>query len=284
MSNDLDIHLTKTTTTTTEMSTNTSESTIEHSVLIKTLIVTLMVIIVVGTLGNIINIVVFSKPNMRKGSTFRFLLYLAITDMLVLLVCSTDALSRFGFQWEIRAQSIFTCRVHTFLTYFLPHASSIILMVVSVDRALVVTNNTVGSIFKRVCFCFCRGNSNNNLDSPTNNKSGDQKKNGGQLMSVSMSSSYNLCINNSNNNNKSFLTQNLNESMGNSNIYQKENSNRNHHQHQNSYESYQSKSKLRVFQFSFLHHVDVVISFTVAFLVSSNKNHVFSCLFVFEIC
>lgn len=118
----------------------------ENYHLIQLTLVLMVVLIVVGVIGNLINILVFSRRHMRKVSTFRFLLYLAITDMLVLLVCSTDALSKFGFQWEIRAQSTFSCRLHTFLTYLLTHSSSTILMVVSVDRALVVSNSSIRSL------------------------------------------------------------------------------------------------------------------------------------------
>lgn len=107
----------------------------------------LSVIITVGLIGNSLNIIVFSKYKMRQGSTFRFLLYLSIADLLVLLVCSSEALVRFGFQIEIRSYSVFICKLHTFLTYFLTQISSIILMVISIDRALVITNKNL------VLFC-----------------------------------------------------------------------------------------------------------------------------------
>ncbi|RNA01728.1 FMRFamide receptor-like [Brachionus plicatilis] len=107
----------------------------------------LITIICIGTFGNVLNIIIFSKTNMRQASTFRFLLYLSISDLLVLLFCSTDALARFGFQIEIRSTHIILCKIHTFLTYFLTHSSSIILMVISIDRALVVTNKSFSDIF-----------------------------------------------------------------------------------------------------------------------------------------
>ncbi|RMZ99596.1 FMRFamide receptor-like [Brachionus plicatilis] len=108
----------------------------------------LSIIITVGVVGNSFNIIVFSKKKMRQGSTFRFLLYLSIADLLVLLVCSSEALARFGFQIEIRSYSLFICKLHTFLTYFLTQISSVILMVISIDRALVITNKNL------VPFCF----------------------------------------------------------------------------------------------------------------------------------
>ena len=109
----------------------------------------LITIICIGTIGNILNIVIFSKKNMRQTSTFRFLLYLSVSDLLVLLFCATDALARFGFQFEIRSNHFTLCKIHTFLTYFLTHSSSIILMVISIDRALVVNNKSLSDIFFR---------------------------------------------------------------------------------------------------------------------------------------
>lgn len=120
----------------------------EH--LLNYVLVLMSALIVLGVFGNLVNIVVFSRASMRKASTFRFLLYLAITDLLVLIVCATDALAKFGFEWELRSTSIVVCRLHTFLTYLLTDASSLILMVVSVDRALVVTNSSIRSIFSNL--------------------------------------------------------------------------------------------------------------------------------------
>jgi predicted membrane channel-forming protein YqfA (hemolysin III family) len=67
--------------------------------------VLLSMIIVVGVIGNTINVVVFSRKTMRSTSTFRFLLYLSLFDMMVLLVCSTEALIEFGFDFEVCFQT-----------------------------------------------------------------------------------------------------------------------------------------------------------------------------------
>ena len=100
----------------------------------------LVFIIIIGVLGNMLNIIIFSKRNMIKMSTFKFLFYLSIIDLFVLLVCTTDAFLTFGFNIEIRLYSNFFCRWHSFLTYFLTHMSSVVLMVVSIERCLVINN------------------------------------------------------------------------------------------------------------------------------------------------
>ena len=113
----------------------------------KRLAVILFVIICIGIFGNLLNLCVFGQKSMRKMSTFRFLLYLSIVDLLVLLVCTSDSLLTYGLNIEIRLYSPLLCRLHTFLTYYLTHMSSIILMAVSIERTLVVFNKTIISFF-----------------------------------------------------------------------------------------------------------------------------------------
>ena len=112
------------------------------------LILILQVIIIIGVIGNLLNLVVFGRKNMRQMSTFRFLFYLSAIDLLVLIICATDAVIKFGYQIEIRSHSVILCKFHTFLTYFLTHLSSILLMVISIDRALVIYNKNFLNLFK----------------------------------------------------------------------------------------------------------------------------------------
>ena len=100
-------------------------------------------VICIGLIGNTLNIIVFGKKEMRKKSTFKLLFYLSIIDILVLLTCTTDALFTFGFKIQIRLYSTLICRFHTFLSYFLSHISSIVLMIVSLDRVFVVYNKSL---------------------------------------------------------------------------------------------------------------------------------------------
>jgi len=68
-------------------------------------------ILIIGLIGNSLNILIFSKKTVRSNSTFRFLLYLSIFDLLVLLVCTPDVFLRFGYQIHIRQISIYTCHL-----------------------------------------------------------------------------------------------------------------------------------------------------------------------------
>ena len=107
--------------------------------------IALSLIILIGLFGNILNLIVFSHESMKKISTFRYLFYLSIIDMLVLVTCASDSLLTYGYFYMIRLKSNFACRVHTFLTYFLTHMSSILLMIVSIDRAICVTSQSLSS-------------------------------------------------------------------------------------------------------------------------------------------
>jgi hypothetical protein len=95
-------------------------------------------IIVIGILGNMLNIFVLSAKSMGSTTTFSYLKYLAIVDLLVLLVCSSDTLFTFGFDLQMRLRSSISCKSHTFLTYYLSHFSSVLITVVNIDRTLIM--------------------------------------------------------------------------------------------------------------------------------------------------
>ena len=101
----------------------------------------MFIIICVGIIGNILNLFIFSRKQMLKISTFRFQFYLSITDLLVLSICATNALLEFGFNIDLKIKSDSVCRIHTFLSSLLRHLSSVLLMMVNVERLMVVLNS-----------------------------------------------------------------------------------------------------------------------------------------------
>ena len=111
--------------------------------------VILIIIIVVGFFGNLLNIIVLVQKSMRKVSTFRFLFYLSIIDLLVLLVCAKDTLLKFEFYVDIKLKSLIICKIHSFLIYFLTHMSSIVLTMVNIERASIVCNRPLIDWIKR---------------------------------------------------------------------------------------------------------------------------------------
>ena len=95
----------------------------------------LILIVFFGLIGNLLNLIVFGTKSMRKISTFRFLFYLSLIDVLVLLVGASDMLTRNVFEFEIRIYSNFWCKFHTYFTYTITHMSSILLVIISIHRA-----------------------------------------------------------------------------------------------------------------------------------------------------
>jgi hypothetical protein len=100
----------------------------------------MFLILVIGVVGNVLNVIVFAKKHMRQESTFRFLLYLSIFDILVLIFGTKDILIKQIYEFEIRIYSNFICKIDTFLTYTLTHVNSFILIAVSVHRAIKMKN------------------------------------------------------------------------------------------------------------------------------------------------
>ena len=97
-----------------------------------------MTVISIGLLGNLLNIVVFAHKTMYNKTTMRLLFYLSIVDFLILSICGMDPILKYLFDFEIRLEYALGCKIHVFLTYFLSHSSSIILMIVSIERTFVI--------------------------------------------------------------------------------------------------------------------------------------------------
>jgi hypothetical protein len=100
----------------------------------------LVIVIIVGLIGNVLNLAVFGRKNLRKMPTFRFLFYLSLIDIFILLICATNSVLTYGYNIEIRLYSRLACKFHTFFAYLLTHLGSVVLMCISVERAMVVCN------------------------------------------------------------------------------------------------------------------------------------------------
>lgn len=95
-------------------------------------------LLVVGTFGNIISFIVFINESLRKSSTFRYLAFLSLMDLLVLYSGLVDLFLTIEYNgtFSLRNLNPITCRLHTFVTYWSQHSSSWILSFISVDRAI----------------------------------------------------------------------------------------------------------------------------------------------------
>ena len=79
--------------------------------------VVLVVIIVVGLIGNSLNLAIFRRKCMFEISTFKFLFALSANNIFVLLFGGSDVLMNNIYQFEIRNYSIGFCKFHTYITY-----------------------------------------------------------------------------------------------------------------------------------------------------------------------
>jgi hypothetical protein len=91
-------------------------------------------ILLTGTLGNMFNIIIFSR--LRQSTTFRFLLYLSISDMLVLTMGGVEIIAKINYAHET---SIFSCNTQKFLTYTTTYISTFISIAMNVDRAMTIS-------------------------------------------------------------------------------------------------------------------------------------------------
>jgi len=107
-----------------------------------------LICLFIGSIGNSLSFIVFSQKQLRTHSTFRYLAYLSIIDLIVLYLGLGNIILRDYFLFDIREQSLFLCKFHTFLTYVTTHLSSWILTIVSIDRAIACT---IVQLNKRFC-------------------------------------------------------------------------------------------------------------------------------------
>lgn len=93
----------------------------------------------IGLLGNITNIYAFTRKQLLKHITFRLLLYLSITDLLVLLVGKPHVIAILISEYDFRQYSNIICAVHSFLILFLSHLSSCLLAATSICRVFTMS-------------------------------------------------------------------------------------------------------------------------------------------------
>ena len=99
------------------------------------------IFLAIGICGNIASFYAFNKSHMKAYSTFRFLSYLSIIDLLVLLTGLPQIIiiAYTKDSYDFRYYSDLICSLHSFLTMYFTHFSSILLAAVSVDRVYVLS-------------------------------------------------------------------------------------------------------------------------------------------------
>jgi hypothetical protein len=89
------------------------------------------IIFSLGILGNMLNIIVFSKKKMKKITTYYIFLYLSQIDLFLLMIILADKI-------ELKLYSETSCKTIMFLTNYLTQLSSIVLTMISIERTIVI--------------------------------------------------------------------------------------------------------------------------------------------------
>ncbi len=95
-------------------------------------------LLVIGTFGNILSIVIFNKKSLKEYSTFQYLSLICVIDLCVLYTGCGQIWIEQLFQIDIRTINNFFCKFHSFLVYYLTHFSSMLLASMSIDRTIAI--------------------------------------------------------------------------------------------------------------------------------------------------
>ena len=97
--------------------------------------IVLPILLVLGTVGNVLSIIVLSRPSMKKSVSTTFLLGLSVADLMVLYVCLLRDWMRYIIG-DIRNVSSWTCKISFWLQYAFLDFSIWILTSLTVERLI----------------------------------------------------------------------------------------------------------------------------------------------------
>ena len=100
------------------------------------------ILFLVGTVGNLLTILVLSQKKNRHTSTAMFLLILAISDIMILFTSYVSEWTFSVWRFDFREVNGALCKSHVFLTYYSLQFSSWTLVIVTCERAISVINPT----------------------------------------------------------------------------------------------------------------------------------------------
>jgi hypothetical protein len=103
------------------------------------------ILLLLGLFGNIISIIIFNQPSMKKYTTFQYLKLISILDLITLYIGCVSLMFISYFNIDIRLLNDFSCKFHSFLVYFFTHLSSFMMAFMSIERAITVMLNAKSS-------------------------------------------------------------------------------------------------------------------------------------------
>jgi len=93
-------------------------------------------IFIIGLIGNLLSVLVFSRPSLRRRSCAIYFLALAITDIVSLCASFIDTVLPSFNNVSLIIKSEFLCKLNPFMVYFTTDLSNFLLSVASIDRAV----------------------------------------------------------------------------------------------------------------------------------------------------
>ncbi|UJR16512.1 hypothetical protein I4U23_003414 [Adineta vaga] len=95
-----------------------------------------LTIFLIGIIGNLLSVLVFSRPSLRRRSCAIYFLALAITDIASLCSSFIDTVLPSFNNVSLTIKSTFICKLNPLLVYFTTDLSNFLLAVASIDRAV----------------------------------------------------------------------------------------------------------------------------------------------------
>ena len=95
-----------------------------------------LTIFVIGVIGNLLSVLVFSRPSLRRRSCAIYFLALAMTDIASLCASFIDTVLPSYNNVSLTIKSVFICKMNPLMVYFTTDLSNFLLAVASIDRAV----------------------------------------------------------------------------------------------------------------------------------------------------
>ncbi|CAF3380054.1 unnamed protein product [Rotaria socialis] len=95
--------------------------------------------IFIGTTGNMLSVYVVLSSKLRRHSTFIYLAFLSIVDLIVLYTFCINFIFHAWLNIDLQQVSLIACKIYSFSIYFFPQTSAWILTAVSIDRVFALT-------------------------------------------------------------------------------------------------------------------------------------------------
>ena len=120
------------------------------------------ILLIIGTFGNVLTIVVLMRRKTRRSSTAIYLTALACSDLMVLYTGLLRQWIKYMYETDVRHLSVVGCKIHVYLVYFGTQMSSWLLVAVTSERFVGVwcphkvkmgcTPVTAGGVVGVLCF------------------------------------------------------------------------------------------------------------------------------------